>query len=267
MRWEVLVSDDNRPVASSRNARQNQISEGGEGPKAVEAASAIETRRPIRETPLEKLGRETRRFFAALLRTMMLAALLLPILVFSFLTVDIPYRGFDHFFSMAAAKPGNWLSVGYFVMAAGAPLIVLIARRFGGEEASRVVTLAWAAAAFAAFAGVSYLSPELEQGDLPGVAFVAAFVGSSVVSQFVAGAVYDITRGGERWWRAPFFALLSAYVAQTFIYFPVAYWGAVAPWANWMVEDIALKSLLIVAFLGIYRILMKRLRPRGGYGG
>ena len=109
----------------------------------------------------------------------MLAALLLPILVFSFLTVDIPYRGFDHFFSMAAAKPGNWLSVGYFVMAAGAPLIVLIARRFGGEEASRVVTLAWAAAAFAAFAGVSYLSPELEQGDMPGVAFVAAFDGEA----------------------------------------------------------------------------------------
>jgi len=233
----------------------------------VEAATAVETRRPIKETPLEKLARETRRFFASLARVALLAGIIIPILVLSFLTVDIPYRGLDHFFSMGPVKPGNWLSVGYFLMAAVPPIVILIARRFGGEEASRVVTAAWGLAAFAAFAGVSYLSPQLEDGDMPSTSFVVAFVGSSILSQFTAGAVYDITRGGERWWRAPFFALLSAYVAQTFLYFPIAYWGAVAPWANWMVEDIALKSLLIVAFLGIYRMLMKRLKPRGGYGG
>jgi len=233
----------------------------------VEAATAVETRRPIKETPLEKLARETRRFFASLARVALLAGIIIPILVLSFLTVDIPYRGLDHFFSMGPVKPGNWLSVGYFLMAAVPPIVILIARRFGGEEASRVVTAAWGLAAFAAFAGVSYLSPQLEDGDMPSTSFVVAFVGSSILSQFTAGAVYDITRGGERWWRAPFFALLSSYVAQTSFYFPIAYWGAVAPWANWMVEDIALKSLLIVAFLGIYRILMKRLKPRGGYGG
>ncbi|MCB2113448.1 MAG: VUT family protein [Parvularculaceae bacterium] len=233
----------------------------------MEAATAVETRRPIKETPLEKLARETRRFFAALARIALFAGLLIPILVFSFLTVDIPYRGLDHFFSTGPVKPGNWLSVGYFAMAAAPPIVILIARRFGGEEASRVVTAAWAVAAFAAFAGVSYLSPQLEDGDMPSTGFVIAFIGSAIASQFIAGAVYDITRGGERWWRAPFFALLCAYLAQTFIYFPIAYWGAALPWANWMVEDIALKSLLIVAFLGVYRLLMKGLRPRGGYGG
>lgn len=233
----------------------------------MEIVAAVETRRPVRETALEKLARETRKFFKALARTTVLAALLLPILLFAFVTVDIPYRAFDHFFSMGPVKPGNWLSLGYFSMAAGAPLIVLIARRFGGEEASRVVTAAWAVAAFAAFAGVSYLSPLLEDGDFPSTAFVVAFVGSSILSQFVAGGVYDLTRGGEKWWRAPFFALLAAYLSQTFIYFPVTYWNAVAPWMNWMAEDIALKSLLIVLFLGLYRLLMKRLRPRGGYGG
>jgi uncharacterized PurR-regulated membrane protein YhhQ (DUF165 family) len=233
----------------------------------VEVVSAVETRRPIKETPLQKIGREARKFAEALIRVAMLSAALIPILLAAFVTVDIPYRGFDHFFSMGPVKPGNWLSLGYFVMAAGAPIIILIARRFGGEEASRVVTASWAAAAFAAFAGVSYLSPVLEDGDMPSTAFVIAFVGSSIVSQFIAGAVYDITRGGEKWWRAPFFALLSAYLAQTFIYFPVAYWTSVAPWVNWMVEDIALKSILIVGFLGLYRMLMKSLKPRGGYGG
>lgn len=233
----------------------------------MEFAAAVETRRPIKETPLQKLGRETRRFAESLIRVALLSALLIPVLLTAFLTLDIPYHGFDHFFSLGTVKPGNWLSAGYFAMAAGAPLVILIARRFGGEEASRVVTASWAAAAFAAFAGVSYLSPELEDGDMPGAAFVVAFVGSSILSQFIAGAVYDLTRGGEAWWRAPFFALLSAYLAQTFLYFPIAYWTSVAPWMNWMVEDVALKSLLVVAFLWIYRVLMKSLRPRGGYGG
>ena len=132
----------------------------------------------------------------------LLSAFIIPILVFAFLTVDIPYHGLDHFFATSPVKPGNWLSAGYFLMAAGAPVVILIARRFGGEEASRVVTASWAVAAFAAFAGVSYLSPQLEDGDLPSKAFVIAFVGSSVLSQFIAGAVYDVTRGGERWTRA-----------------------------------------------------------------
>lgn len=233
----------------------------------MEFAAAVETRRPIRETPLQKLGRELRRFIEALVRVALLSALLIPILLTAFLTVDIPYRGFDYLFSMGPVKPGNWLSAGYFTMAAGAPLVILIARRFGGEEASRVVTASWAVAAFAAFAGVSYLSPQLEDGDLPSTAFAVAFVGSSILSQFIAGAVYDLTRGREAWWRAPFFAALSAYLAQTFLYFPIAYSTSVAPWVNWMVEDVALKSLLIIGFLGVYRVLMKRLKPRGGYGG
>ncbi len=233
----------------------------------MEIVAAVETRRPIRETPLQKIGREARKLVEALVRLALLSALLIPVLIFSFLTVDIPYRGFDHFFSMGAVKPGNWLSLAYFAMAAGPPIIVLIARRFGGDEAARVVTASWGAAAFAAFAGVSYLSPQLVDGDLPATRFVIAFVASSMIAQFMAAAVYDMTRGGEKWWRAPFFALLSAYLAQTFIYFPIVYWKAVAPYVNWMAEDIALKSLLIVVFLGVYRALMKKLKPRGGYGG
>ncbi len=230
----------------------------------MEFAGAVETRRPIRETPLQKLGREIGNFGAGIVRLAFLCAFLTPVLLFAFLTVDLPFRGFDHFFDMARAKPGNWLSVGYFAMAAGPAIVILIARRFGGDEASRVVTASWA---FAAFAGVSYLSPELEEGDMPGVAYTVAFVGSSILGQFTAAAVYDVTRGGEAWWRAPFFAALSAYLVQTVLYFPIAYWTSEAPWINWMVEDVGLKGFVIVAFLGVYRLMMRRLRPRGGFGG
>ncbi len=233
----------------------------------MEIAAAVEQRRPIKETPLEKLARETRNFFASLTRVALLSALLTPVLLFSFLTVDVRLFGLDYLFSEAVLKPSRWLYLGYVLMAAGPPIVILIARRFGGEEASRVVTASWAIAAFAAFAGFSYLSPELEDGDLPSVAYSVAFVSSSILSHFAAAAIYDITRGREAWWRAPFFAALGAYLVQSFIYFPVAYWTSVAPWLNWMATDIAVKAALTVLFLGVYRVLMKRLRPRGGYGG
>lgn len=233
----------------------------------MDIPAAVEQRRPIKETPLEKLGRGAREFFVALFRVAILSALLLPILIFAFFSVDLPYRGFDQYFTAALAKPGNWLSLGFFAMALAPFLVILISRRFGGEEASRVVTASWTVAAIAAFAGVSYLAPVLEAGDLPSVAFVVAFVGSSMVAQFAAAAVYDVTRGSERWWRAPFFAALAAFLAQAFLYFPIAYWGSNAPWLNWLVQYVALAALGTVGFLGAYRVLMRRLKPRGGWGG
>ncbi len=233
----------------------------------MDIPAAVEQRRPIKETPLERLARLTREFLAALFRIALLSALLLPILIFSFLYVDVPFRGFDHIFGDAVSKPGNWLSIGFLTMALAPVLVIFISRRFGGEEASRVVTASWTIAAIAAFAGVSYLSPVLETGDMPSVAFVVGFVGSSILAQFAAAAVYDITRGSERWWRAPFFAGLAAYLSQAFVYFPAAYWGSNAPWLNWLFQYVAFSAAGIVIFLGGYRLLMRTLRPRGGWGG
>lgn len=233
----------------------------------MEIPAAVEQRRIIKETPLDRLVRHVREFVVALTRVALLSAILLPVLVFSFFSVDLPFRGFDHLFSAPISKPGNWLSQGFLAMAVAPFIVILIGRRFGGEEASRVVTATWTIAAIAAFAGISYLAPVLESGDMPSVGFVVAFVGSSILAQFAAAAVYDVTRGSERWWRAPFLACLTAYLSQGIVYFPIAYWGSNAPWANWLMQFIALAALGIVMFLGVYRILMRPLRPRGGFGG
>jgi uncharacterized PurR-regulated membrane protein YhhQ (DUF165 family) len=233
----------------------------------VDIPAAVEQRRPIKETPLERLARQSREFFVALFRVALLSALLLPILVFSFFSIDLPFRGFDQYFEARVSKPGNWLSLGFLAMGLAPFLVILISRRFGGEEASRVITASWTVAALAAFGGVSYLAPSLETGDMPSVAFVVAFVGSSIFAQFAAAAVYDITRGSERWWRAPFFAALSAYLSQAVFYFPAAYWGTNAPWLNWLMQYVALAAIGIVIFLGAYKVLMRPLRPRGGWGG
>lgn len=233
----------------------------------MDIIEAVEHRRPVRETPLERLGREFAKFLAGLARLSALSALLLPILVLSFMTVDLPIYAFDHFFDMQSLKPSRWLSVGLAFMAMAPLLVILIARRFGGEEASRVVTASWAIAALGAFAGISYLAPTLVDGDLPGVAYVAGFVGAGVMSQYAAAALYDLTRGRENWWRAPLYAAISGYILHTLLYFPTVYWASNAPWANWMVVALFFEAALAAAFLGPYRLLRRSLRPRGGYGG
>ena len=233
----------------------------------MEFAAAVEKRRPVRETPLQRLGRKGRRLLAGLIRLSLLAAILTPVLLSSILAIDIPNRSFDHYFSITRAKPGNWLSNGLIIMALAPFVVILLSRRFGGEEASRVITASWALTAFAAFAGISYLSPALEPGDLPNVSFTVAFVLSAIVAQFTAAGVFDITRGSEAWWRAPFFAALSAFVVGALIYFPIAFWNSNAPWPNWLVQYVALTTLMSVVFLGPYKLLMRRLRPRGGFGG
>ncbi len=233
----------------------------------MEVAVAVEVRRPVRETPAQRLFRVVGAFFAGLARLACLAALVLPILLAGFLTADLPFRGLDHLFLAPALKPSLWLTYGGLVMSAAPLIIILIARRFGGEEAGRVVTAAWAVAAGLVFAEISYLAPTLEEGDFPSVRFVAAFVASAMLGQYVAAAAYDLLRGGGSWWRAPFYAAFGGLAAQSVVFFVIAYWTASAPWINWMISDVILKAAIAVVFLGVYALLRKSLRPVRGYGG
>ena len=228
--------------------------------------TAVEQRRPVRETPAQKLARESAAFTRAVLRLAFLTIILTPVLLLAFLTADLPLRSFDWLVDEPALKPGLWLSIGGIAMALALPLVILITRRFGGDEASRVVTASWGVAAVLTFAEVTYLGPTLEAADLPSVRYVVAFVASAMLSQYLAIGVYDVTRGGGKWWRPPLFALLFGYVVQTLIYFPAAYIGAPAPWLAWAVSDFAVKCAIAFAFLAPYLVLMKPLRPRGGYG-
>lgn len=228
---------------------------------------AVEHRKPVRETPAQKLARESAVFAASMMRLVLLAILVTPLLLASFLTVDLPLRGFDRMFDSPGLKPGLWLSIGGLVMTLVMPLVILITRRFGGDEASRVVTASWGVAAVATFAELSYLAPSVEAQDLPSVRFVLAFVVSAMLGQFAAIGVYDVTRGGGAWWRPPLIAMLIGYAVQSAIYFPWAYGHLGAPWFAWLVSDLVVKTLVAFAFLGVYAVLQKPLRPRGGYGG
>ena len=233
----------------------------------MDATAAVERRQP-RETAMQRLARHTGEFATAFARLLMLASLLTPLLLVSFLTIDLPMRALDGLVgSETLLRPSNWLSRGGFLMAFAPLIAILFARKYGGDEASRVVTASWGLAAIAVFAELSYLAPALEDGDMPPVRFTVVFVASAMAAQYFAASAYDILRGGVRWWRAPLVAALSSYGVWAIIYFPAVYWGTGAPWLNWMVSDFAIKTVIAVAFLPIYVMLKKSLRPRGGFGG
>lgn len=233
----------------------------------MEASTVVEKRRP-RETALRRLIRQTGETGAALGRMGVLAAILTPVLLLSFLTVDLPMRIFDGFAGGdAALRPSNWLSRGGFIMALAPLVAILFARKYGGEEASRAITAAWGIAALAVFAELSYLAPALEAGDMPPVRFSVVFVASAMAAQYVAVNVYDVARGGGRWWRAPLFGAIGGYLVYALIYFPGVFLGAGAPWLSWMIAYVAIMGLLALAFLPAYALLRKSLRPKGGYGG
>lgn len=233
----------------------------------MDASTVVEKRNP-RETALQRLIRQTGEAGAALARMGLLAAILAPVLLLAFLTLDIPMRAFDGLAGGdAALRPSNWLSRGGFVMALAPLIAILFARKYGGEEASRAVTAAWGVAALAVFAELSYLAPVLEAADMPPVRFSVVFVASAMAAQYVAVNVYDVARGGGRWWRAPLFAAVGGYLVHALIYFPGLFLGAGAPWLSWMIGNVAIMALLTLAFLPVYALLRKSLRPKGGYGG
>ncbi len=233
----------------------------------MDIPSAVEHRRPFRETPAEKLGREIAAFGVKLFRTASLTALLTPVLLLAFLTFDIPVRNFNVVFDNPVLKPSLWLSQGTLIITVMLPLVLLIARRFGGDEASASVTATWGVAAVMTFAGLSLIAPSLDPGDMPPTRFVVAFVASTMIGQYLAIGAYDITRGGGPWWRAPLVACLVGFGVQSAIYFPSAYWESKTPWLSWMMFDLVVKAAVSVLFLPVYLWLLKPLRPRGGYGG
>ena len=229
--------------------------------------AAVEKHTP-RETAMQRLARTSGAFFTSLARLAMLAMMLTPVLLAAILTIDIPLHSFDWFAGEAVkSRPSNWLTRGGFIMALAPLLTIIFARKYGGDEASRAVTASWGLAAAAVFAELSILAPSLEDGDLPGVRFTMVFTASAMAAQYVAASAYDISRGGERWWRAPIYGALGGYLIFVLIYFPGVYAGTGAPWINWMVGDFAIKMLVAVAFLPVYCMLRSALRPRGGYGG
>ena len=104
--------------------------------KAECMEAAVEKHSP-RETAMERLTRHLGAFATSFMRMVMLAVMLTPILLAAILTVDIPVHAFDWIAGDAvASRPANWLSRGGVIMALAPLLVILMARKYGGDEAT-----------------------------------------------------------------------------------------------------------------------------------
>lgn len=232
----------------------------------MEIAPAVETRRD-RLTPLRRFIAAIGRLVSSMLRILVLSLVFTIVPIAAFLALDLPVRGLDHFFSLPSARPGNWLTQGHVFMTFAAMSGIFIARRFGGDEAARVITTSWGIAAVAALVEFVHLAPSLSPGDIPSARFIGAFVASAMIGQYVAVGLYDIIRGAAAWWRAPLYGLLAGYFAHVVIFFPVVYWSSGLPWTFWMVSDFTLKAVLSFGFLGLYYVSRGFVKPSDGLGG
>ena len=234
----------------------------------METPAPVEKHQP-RETAVQRLMRESGQFAVALGRLSWLAGILSIFLLFSLLTVDLPMRAFDGFFGGALSR---------FVRRTGFQGRV----RHGDWRSGRdpVRPQIWRRRSIAGDhcgmgdSGASRSSPSFLISPLRWMRAICRRSGSPLClwrapwrRNIWRWASYDVIRGGEKWWRAPLFSALAGYGAYGLIYFPGFYWGVSAPWLNWMVSDFTIKVFLVLAFLPVYALLRKSLRPKGGFGG
>lgn len=211
------------------------------------------------ERTIGRLADETLTVIAA-------AAWLLPFVVLSVLTVDLPARLFDGWITAPALRPSLWLSRGDIFAWLGLVTAILVTRRFGGRIAALSLIVSWSVVFVLAVLMFLYLAPRLAPEDLPGWRFTAGFVGSWYAGAWIAINLYDLLRGG-RWWRAPLLAAVFGSITQSVVSFPLLFAGKDLPWGYWLVVNILLQTTLALLFLLPYHGLRRRIRPRPGLGG
>lgn len=198
------------------------------------------------------------------------AFVLLPFLILGLLFADIPATLFDSWTGKPSLKPSQWLSRGDLFFTIGVFLLVLMARRHGGQIAHQALALAWITTIALTLLMLIYLAPQLGPGELPGGRYMLGLITSWYAAAWVAVAIYDLTRG-SRWWRPPFVSLAAGLGLQSFLYMLIVYAAAGVPWLYWAGTNFVLQLVMTLVFVGLYRVLRHRFRPRSGrisgYGG
>jgi queuosine precursor transporter len=139
----------------------------------------------------------------------------------------------------------DWLTWGAFTY----PLVFLVTdltNRAVGATAARKVAMA----GFAVAVLVSLLMTPWRIAVASGLAFI--------VSQVLDIAVFNRWRKSS-WWKAPLVGSLAASVADTAIFFFVAFAGTDLDWRMLAVGDLGVKWLMAAVLLVPYRVMLPRL--------
>jgi uncharacterized PurR-regulated membrane protein YhhQ (DUF165 family) len=241
-------------------------SDAPQDPVPVRKAAAVERYRADELTMRYRLAQFFGRFADRAVVVIGLTLLFFPLVFMGLLTPDLPLGWFDAWASVPSMQASLWLSRGEMVLTLTVFVALLSTRRYGAAMASRAVGLSWLISLSICGLLLLYLAPQLTGSDFPNAAFLFGYVATWYGAAVIAAKVYDLTRGG-RWWRAPFLGGVVGLSVQALIFMPLAYADTGAPWGLWLVSAIGLKVMFTILFLGLYRLLRGRIRPRPGLGG
>lgn len=195
-----------------------------------------------------------------------LALLLFPILALAALTPDLPLTWFDGMIETASLHPSSWMTAADFWFLTSMFMMILMARRFGGDLVSHAQSFAWLVLVIASFGMIVFLAPQLTADDLPNGRPILGLALSWFAGPLVAVQIYDLTRGGQ-WWRAPLLGGLFGVAVQTSLYFPIAFPQTGVPWALWWAMDATIKTFAVALFVLFYGAMRRRIVPRPYLGG
>ena len=158
----------------------------------------------------------------------------------------------------------DWLTWGHFSYPLAFFVTDCVNRAAGPRVAKKVVAVGFCFGVPLSFA-VNALFPAVDSDILAAAARVAAASGVAFAcGQGLDVAVFNRLRESA-WWRAPAFSSAAGSVADTFLFYCLAFAGpGWLPWPTWALGDLAVKCLMLAALLPPYRFFVLRLAAARG---
>ena len=159
----------------------------------------------------------------------------------------------------------DWLTWGHFSYPLAFLATDCVNRAAGARVAGRVVAAGFIFGVPLSFAANALFAADGGEGVLLAAARVAGASGAA----FLCGQVLDVAvfhrLRNSAWWRAPVFSSAAGSVADTFLFYFLAFAGSEGlPWTTWALGDLSVKGLMLAALLPPYRFFIFRLAVARG---
>ncbi len=142
----------------------------------------------------------------------------------------------------------DWLTWGAFTYPVAFLVTDLTNRTLGPRTARQVVYVGFV---LAVILSALLATPRIAVAS--GLAFFTA--------QLLDIRVFDRLRHSQRWWVPPFVSSSAGSAVDTFLFFSIAFYGTGLPWVTLGLGDLAIKLLVAVLSLLLFRGLMPIMRP------
>lgn len=222
---------------------------------------AFETRTP--PAPQKKSNDRLASFVGVLGETLLPTAVLIGLLLFTFILAQKPFTELDAFTDGLglSTQDGRWVNWAVVFIPTSFFAIQLTSRRYGSEIAFLQIVSAWTFVVLAML-----FLPELYGAGTFPLRHTISLAIALLVAHNAAAIVFDGARC-IRWWQAPLLSGLWASFAFAILFYPLALIGSAQNWFDPLLVHLGIllaeSSLLLIP----YWMLRPLIRPRAGYSG